>query len=270
MDSKSALKQLKAYQGSRKSAGDIYSQTENELGVGTARSEQENLRGLIRNTQEQLKGVGASVAGRTRGNLVTEAQRSRLQNLESQPIAELLGERQTQFGDVQGNLRDLLSQSAQRAGLQYQSEADREASLGSTYERLFQRETAAKEEAFRKRQAALEQQRWQKQFDESNRQFERQIAETRRSAAAQQAAMASLYAGQGGGGGGKSNTAREKAIKAEAERLKTNKARFDKVDTSFGAYAKPSEAKKNISTGWENVKKYGPLALFGGGSLWRF
>lgn len=181
MDSKTALAELKNFQGSRKSAGDYYTQAQGELGVDPARQRQEDLRGLIRNTETQLKGVGQSVAGRTRGNLVTEAQRARLQNLESQPIAQQLADRQGEFSDAQTNYRDLLAQAGQRAGMSYQTDADRERSLQSMYDRLFGEEQAAAERAFRERQA-----------EESRRQFEAQMEQSRRQSAANQASLASL------------------------------------------------------------------------------
>lgn len=181
MDSATALAELKSAQGSRKSANDYYTQYSDELGAGTAKGEQENLRKVIRDTQTQLKGVGESVAGRTRGNLVTEAQRARLQALESQPIAERLGEFQTQYGDVSQNYRDILSQVGQRSGMAYQSDADRISGLQKQYENIFGRE-----------QSDAEQRRWQQQFEEQRRQAEAQLAEMQRSRLAQERKVASM------------------------------------------------------------------------------
>lgn len=188
MDSKTALSELKTAQESRKSAGDYYSEAEQKLGVGDARSRNEELRGLIRNTEASLKGVNESVAGRTRGNLVTEAQRSRLQALEEQPIAARLGEQQGDYSEADTSLRDLLSQAGQQAGFGYQSDADRIAGLQNQYQNIFQQEESARQEAQRKR----EEQQWLKQYNESRRQFDAQMAESAKSRQATMARIASL------------------------------------------------------------------------------
>ena len=181
MDSATALSELKNFQGTRKSAGDYYKESQNELGVGDAKARQDDLKGLIRNTETQLKGVGASVAGRTRGNLVTEAQRARLQNLETAPIAQQLTDRAGEFSDAQTNYRDLLSQAGTQAGLGYQTDTDKASALQSMYDKLFGKE-----------QADIQQAQWQKQFDETRRQAEAQMAEARRQSAATLARIASL------------------------------------------------------------------------------
>lgn len=188
MDSKGALQELKQYQSTSKSAGDYYKQSQDELGVGGARAEQQQMRDLIRGTQQQLEGVGQSVAGRTRGNLVTEAQRARLQSLEERPLAERLGKQQTQYGDVSTNYRDLLSQAGTQAGMAYQSQADKEAALQRQYETLFGRERAAEET----RQREIENERWRKQFEESRRQFDAQRKDAARQAADLRASIASF------------------------------------------------------------------------------
>lgn len=185
MDSKGALAELKAFQGSRKGAGDYYKESQAELGVGDAQTRANDLRGLIRSTEESLKGVGASVAGRTRGFGVTEAQRARLQNLESQPIAERLGGLQGSFSDAQQNYRDLLGQAGTRAGMAYQTDTDRQNALQTQYQNLFQGEQAAAEQAFRERQLA-----------EQARQFQMDLDERRRSSAAQAQAIRDQYAQQ--------------------------------------------------------------------------
>lgn len=181
MDSKTALSELKAFQGSRKGAGDYYTQYQNELGVGDAQARSNDIRGLIRNTEGALKGVNSSVAGRTRGQGVNEAQRARLEGIERAPIAEELGTLQGSFADEQQNYRDLLGQATTRAGQSYQTDADKLAGLESNYNKIYQNE-----------QAAAEQARWQKQFEEQNRQFEAQMAASERQRAATQAQIASL------------------------------------------------------------------------------
>lgn len=170
MDSKGALAELKSFQGSRKGAGDYYSQYQKELGVGDAQARSSDIRSQLRQTETALKGVGESVAGRTRGQGVNEAQRARLVGLERAPIAEEMGGLQGAFADEQTNYRDLLGQATTRAGQAYQTDADRLAGLESNYAKLYQQEQAAAEQARWQRQLEDEQRRWQADFDERKRQ----------------------------------------------------------------------------------------------------
>jgi hypothetical protein len=216
MDSKTALSELKNFQGTRKSSSDLFSQAQGELGVGDARTQQSNLQDIIRNTEKQLAGVGESVAGRTRGNLVTEAQRARLQNLEERPIAQSLGSQQGAYSDAAQNYRDLLGQATQQAGMMYQSDADRQSALEGNYNRLFGQETAAQEQA-----------RWQAQQAENMRQFNEQMAATERKyqsdlaeQQANRAQTASLYDRTlADTKASKEATDREAAIQAEAAKI---------------------------------------------------
>lgn len=183
MDSRTALSELQNFQKSRKGAGDYYTQYQDELGVGNAQQSANDVRSLIRNTENSLRGVNASVAGRTRGFNVNEAQRARLENLERAPISQELGTLQGRYGDEMQNYRDLLGQATTRAGQSYQTDADRMAALEGNYNKLFQSELAAAEEA-----------RWRQQFEESNRQFREQMSAADRRAAETKAMMASITA----------------------------------------------------------------------------
>lgn len=189
MNSDQAQSELKAFQDTRKGAGDYYSQFQNELGVGDAQTRQNDIRSQIRSTESALKGVNDSVAGRTRGNLVTEAQRARLVGLERAPIADELGGLQGSFADAQSNYRDLLGQATTRAGQSYQTDADKLASLQGNYDRIYQREQADAEARRWQQQQAEAARQWQAQFDESQRQFAASQANTRN----QMAQQASLY-----------------------------------------------------------------------------
>ncbi len=252
MDSKGALAELKAFQGSRKGAGDYQSQFQQELGVGDAQSRANDIRTQLRQTEQALKGVGSSVAGRTRGNLVTEAQRARLVGLERAPIAEEMGTLQGAFSDEQQNYRDLLGQATTRAGQAYQTDADRQAALESTYAKLYQQEQD---------RAAAE--KWQREFEESQRQFAEQMAESRRTADATRASLASLYQPQYSPTPQPAQPARPTPVpKLNAPGIASAS---NISNASRGGYF--ADLGKNISQGWQNVAKYGPLALFGKGTL---
>lgn len=275
MDSKGALAELKNFQGTRKGAGDYYSEAQKELGVGDAQTRSNDLLGLVRNTEKQLQGVGESVAGRTRGNLVTEAQRARLQSLEERPIAEQLGGLQTSYGDSQTNYRDLLSQAGTRAGMSYQTDSDRASALQNTYNNLFQQEQASAEEAARKR----EEDRWLKQF-ESERQAEarqfaemqRQFNQSRNDTVNQYAQQASLYTSQNEANkkAQQDEEARQKALQSEAT-TRYNRQVNDDRDTKLQASKSslPKYQTGNFLGDWLNsVGEYGPLALAGKGFIW--
>lgn len=265
MDSKQALSELQNFQKSRKSAGDYYTQYQDELGVGQAQQNANDVRSLVRNTENALRGVNASVAGRTRGFNVNEAQRARLESLERQPLAQELGTLQGRYGDEMSNYRDLLGQATTRAGQAYQTDADRLAGLESNYNKIFQSEQAAAEQARWERQLAEEARRWGEEMAQRDRQFNANLAETRRKSAADQAAAASLYTRQRADQ--QADAERQRAIEAEAARLAQPKStpvyQGNRNVTDTGGL------KGLIKQGFQNIVDYGPLALFGGGSLWR-
>lgn len=221
MDSKKALAELKSFQGSRKGAGDYYSQYQNELGVGDAQARSNDIRGLIRNTETALKGVNQSVAGRTRGQGVNEAQRARLEGIERAPLAEELGGLQGSYADETQNYRDLLGQATTRAGQAYQTDADRLAGLESNYSKLFQREQSAAEEARQRKALDLQMQ----QFRESNRQFDAQMAaDDRRLQQQLAAARAQAASFNAPAKPPVKPTARQKAIEEEARHVRQGAA----------------------------------------------
>lgn len=268
MDSKTAQSELQQFTASRKSAGDYYKQSQEELGVGGAKDTQESLKGLIRNTEKQLAGVGESVAGRTRGNLVTEAQRARLQNLETQPIAQTLGTQQTQYSDAAQQYQNLLGQAGTQAGMSYQTDADKAAALEANYNRLFtQEQTAA--EAERQRQQ-FEESRMQsnRQFEEMKRQFEATQNATRN----QYAQQASLYNQQrtDSKADQEAEAARQEAIQNEAlaaYNRQTNAARSDETQKILSSLPQ-FQTGNFIKDYGSSIGKYGPLALIGKGWGW--
>ena len=222
MDSKSARAEIQNFQNTRKSAGNYYDEQQKELGVGDVKTRADDLRGLIRNTETTLKGVNQSVAGRTRGQNVNEAQRARLEGLERAPLAEELSGHQGAYADESQNYRDLLGQAGTRAGLAYQSDADKLAGLESIYGKLFAEEQAAEE----RRRAEEETRRFWEEFNWKKQTSDRDFAESRRQANAALARSASLtsnipsFSAPSGGGGGSNSSiqkAQENAAKAAAE-----------------------------------------------------
>lgn len=262
-DSATALSELQKFSQGRKTSSDYYKSAQEEMGVGEAKSRQTELRDLVRSTEQQLKGVGESVAGRTRGNLVTEAQRSRLQALEERPISESLSSRQAEYSDVGQEYRDLLSQASSQAGMMYQSDADKLAALESEYSKLREKE-----------QADLAAEQWRKNFEESRaqaaaqlaesqRQFNENIAQTKADTAAKLAQIASLYTPSTTITATTNEDERLNALIAEANKI-TNAKSKQEVEAAKKALPK-YQTGNFLSDYGSSITQYGPLALFGKG-----
>lgn len=250
MDSATALSELKNFQSNRKGASDYYNESQNELGVGNVKARADDLRGIIRNTESTLKGVGQSVAGRTRGNLVTEAQRARLENIERQPLMEGIASQQGALSDEMASYRDLLGQAGTQSGLRYQTDTDKLASLESNYNKIYTSEQAAAESA-----------RQERAFQESIRQFNESQAQAARLAKAQNdiyARMASI----GSGGGGYSPP---QSPKVASNPSVVQSARAIKLSKQGDALAKKAAS---IKTDPWSIVKQNPLAILGQGTFW--
>lgn len=172
MDSQSALNQLNDYRATTQGAGDIYKQQSQELGVGTSQQRAQELRNLVSGTEQALRGVESSVTGRTQGSLVTEAQRSRLANIERAPLADQFNTQQGALSNEQQTYQDLLSQAGQRTGLIYGSQQDRLKSLESGYNTSLEQEAQRRQEVLQREQMAQQQ-----------RQFEAELSQSKQSAA---------------------------------------------------------------------------------------
>lgn len=259
VNSQQALAELQGFQKSRKGAGDYYSQYQDELGVGSAQQSANDVRSLIRNTEGALRGVNASVAGRTRGFNVNEAQRARLEGLERQPLANELQTHQGRYSDEMQNYRDLLGQATTRAGQSYQTDADRLSSLESNYNKIYQAE-----------QAAAEQARWERELAERARQFEAELSQRDRQFNANLKATRDQYA--------RAASMFTPSFAASAPAQAAQPASLPRLqapgllssenirNAAKGGYF--NDLGKNISGGLQNVAKYGPLALFGKGAFW--
>lgn len=260
MDSQGALKQLQDFNATRKSAGDYYNQAQGELGVGAAQQQANDLRGTIRNTESALKAVPSSVSGRTQGSLVTEAQRSRLQNIESDPIAQRLNEQNVQYGDQMQQYRDLLGQAQTRSGLAYQSDTDRARSLQETYQNIF----AQEQEAERKRQQEEENRRWWEQFNYSKQKDVADTARLERQVAATRAGMASI----GSSPSTSSNIDWNKITSALNQPVPQPSAPTYSSTKSTNAPSFLDYLGKQAGITGGSIAKNGPLALLGKGIFW--
>lgn len=180
-----ALQQLTTYRTGRKNPYDILAEQKTKLGVDDVNGRVGKLRTSIINTENLLEGVDDSVTGRTSGTLTTDAARSRIVNLERQPVAKTLSTQQSGLSAEQANLEAITNQAMQGAQLQYQGDSDQETFLSNLYNTLFGKEQA----------------------DEERRRYEQDRADKLAEAERQRKAAASLAWAQGGGGGGGGSTA---------------------------------------------------------------
>jgi hypothetical protein len=175
--SQQALAQLQNAQKSYQSPNDILSQQRQQLGVQGAEDTVTGLRGAINNTTNLLKQVAPSVMGRTGSSLVTNAQAVGQINNEQRPIAQNLTEQGQQYGEANTLLDQLTGKANQAATGIYQANQDKSSYLQNLYSTLYGKE----QDAVARRQADLDRK-------EQIRQFNAQLAESRRASNAARAA----------------------------------------------------------------------------------
>ena len=161
-NSQAALAQLQQQQGSAQDPNSILAAQRQQLGVNSARDTTNGLRGSINATTKLLQQVAPSVMGRTAGSLVNSAQATKQVQNEQAPIAQNL---QTQTGDYnQANedLSRLESEASQAASGIYQGQQDKMSYLQNVYNTLFQREQSAEQA----KQAEANRQEQVRQFNE--------------------------------------------------------------------------------------------------------
>lgn len=145
--SQDALNQLTAYRSGIKDPNTILAEQRAKYGVDNINQRIGNLRSSIVNTEGLLNGVDNSVTGRTSGTLTTEAARSKLVNLERQPISETLATQQSGLSNEQQNLGTAVNDASTGAQLAYGGQQDQLTYLKSIYDTLFAREQAQAEAA---------------------------------------------------------------------------------------------------------------------------
>lgn len=191
--SQEALGQLQTQQAGAKSAADILANQRAQAGIQGAEDTVKGLRGAITNTTRLLNNVAPSVMGRTAGSLVTSAQANRQVANEQQPIAQQLGEQTQGYATAQSDLDRASGRAAEAANLEYGEQQNKMSYLQNLYNTLFSREQSAQQAAERERDR-----------QESVRQFNEQLAQSKRSAAASGAGSYNLGGLLGGGNAGSS------------------------------------------------------------------
>ncbi len=172
MASSDYLAQYESFQKNRVKPEDYIKKYSTELGVDTVRGQVADARAAINATQGVIKATPDSVSGRTSQSLVTDAQRNRLVQNELQPLNEALSTQSSTYGELQGNLGDLVEESGRRSNAAFQADETQAGTLKDLYDAAFQRE---KEDEARRQ--------WEAQMAEQRRQFDAQLNESRRQAA---------------------------------------------------------------------------------------
>ena len=263
-NSSSVLSQLQAFQSGRRKPQDILGETETRLGLPSARQRLMGLRSAIGNTENLLRSVEPSVAGRTAGSLVTDAQRTKLVTNEREPISEQFREQSRALEGEQGNLSDLSQRSLAEAQLGLGADDAQEAGLRSLYGSLYQRE-----------QDEIQRQERERAFQE----------ELRRSRAAETAQNAYLRYMQG-------QAAQNQGVAGTAvgntntpNKVYANNGIVYGYESPQGSFLTDEGRRQEEQTyrkqqGYDSLGsapgsfgnvlgKYGPLALLGGGWLWK-
>lgn len=151
MNSGDAFNEYKAYQGGRRKTNDILAESQQRLGLPSAQQRQTGLRTAISNTENLIRSVPDSVAGRTGGSMVTEAQRSRLVGQERAPLDDAFREQSRAYEGETANLNEIQRQAMQEAQLKNSEYDAEEGRLKGIYDTLYGREQDAIAKAERDR-----------------------------------------------------------------------------------------------------------------------
>jgi len=190
--------QYQAFQQKRVKPEDYVKRYSTDLGVDDAKARVAGARTAIRATEDTITAAPDSVAGRTSGSLVTDAQRNRLVQNEVAPLQEMMRTQSNAYTDANQGLSELSDTLDKRVAYNLQSDDTQANSLLSLYQAAS--ESEKQKEAIRQWNAQMAEQK--RQFNESQKAAERQSA---------RAAAAAASPSFGGGGGGATSTAKPKA-----------------------------------------------------------
>lgn len=158
--------------------------------VGGSQTRLSALKGIVGNLQSSVEAVDPSVTGRTSGTFTTEGQRQALVSKERAPILGDLNKQQSAYTSEQGDLTQKQTLAGQMASALINDDKSKYQRLLDQYNRSAAEDTAAEQ----RRQAELQQQQWEKQFAESQRQYNETLANSKAQAAAARAVSSSSSA----------------------------------------------------------------------------
>lgn len=244
---------------------DILRNFDQQYGVNDAATRVAELRKSVMNAEDLVNNVEDNVFARTSNALVSDAQRARLTAAEKDPLLKQLDITNRNFDLANQDLSGAREQSNRFSGAELSDIDTMRGELKGRLTTAQQREA----EAARKKQQEEENRRWWKNFYEQKAQFERTLGLQTRQLEAQMAAsqastnalLQQIQAQNNAQKRASKESQRQAAIAAEARRRASQ-------NKPTGYINKSNKSSSLIGQGWENVKKYGPLALFGGGTLW--
>lgn len=260
---------------SRQNYGDIYGQARDQYyntdEINAARDTYQNARGAVDQLNTTINKMPESIRQQYGGTGLTEAQRQRALADQYSQNANTYNMLNTNYSNASADYNDLAARAMQEvqnvAGGNYQSQEDALNSLQSAWNTLLGQRNTSYSQNQTDRGLLGEQYGARDQYNLSQQQLElerwkEQQANAR--AAADRAAQMDL----------------QKYLTASNERLAgLNKPAAPSYNPVSTPKSNAPQGNKNvvddgglwglIKQGGQNVMDYGPLALFGGGSLWR-
>jgi chromosome segregation ATPase len=250
---------------------DILSAFDEQYGVNAASSRVGDLRKGVMQAEDLVNNVGDNVFARTSNSLVSDAQRARLTAAEKDPLSRQLNEISRNFDVANQDLSGLKEQSNRFSGAEIGDIGTMRDSLGTRLTTSQQREAAQREA-----EAAAEQQRqWWANYELQRQQTAAQVKELEARVAATQRQASQSYdlssfLKQ------LSSAGAPAAPAAPAAKAITNKSgTILGYDTPYQSYQTDAGNQQQAQQEFQQrasqsaIGKYGPLALFGGGWLWK-
>lgn len=260
--------------GNAKNYGDIYSQARNQYmntdEINAAKAANVNARNAVDQVNTTINKLPESIRQQYGGTGLTEAQRQRATQSQYSDMANTYNMLNTNYQNTSADYQDMvnraMSEVSQVAGGNYASQQDRIGALQSAWGTLLGQSNEAYNRILNNR-GQLNDVYGQKMSDEQDRaelEFNRwkvnqELARQRESDNAQLSLQKYLA-------GLNSTVSKPERYESytpisQAPRKNVYNGNRNVVDTGgIGGL---------IKQGYQNVKDYGPLALFGGGSLWR-
>lgn len=261
----------------RQSYGDIYQQARDQYydtdEINAARGTYQGARDAVDAMNTTINKLPESIRQQYGGTGLTEAQRSRAMSDQYSQNANTFNLLNTNYQNASADYQDLANRALQEvfnvAGGNYQSQEDALGMLQSAWQTLLNQRNTAYSQNQTDRGLLADQYGARDQWELGQQQMElerwkEQQANAR--AAADRASQMDL----------------QRYLAASNERIAGMQFKQPEKKTYQNA-KQPQQAKqgfmdqyvngwdnfgKNVSQGWQNVKDFGPLALFGGGSLW--
>lgn len=268
----------------RRNFGDIYSgardQYMNTEDMNAARNTFNEARNAVDQIGSTINSLPASIRQQYGGTGLTEAQRQRALQHQMGAMQETADHYSRNYANASQDYNSLLSRAMQEAQFaasgEYQAQQDSLNALQSAWANLLGQRNTAYSQYQGDRAATAQQYGARDQWNLSQQQMELERWKEQQATAranAQNAAQFGLQKYLMDRQDQSSNSQRlwqekmrglDLEAQAEKDRLARNAANNAKIDNHnyFGDWG------ANISQGWKNVQDFGPLALFGGGSLW--